>query len=193
MPGFNIENFYSQISQKEGVMRTNKFLVVFPTPQVMLDSVGVARDLEFWCESTNFPGYLLTTHGVRRYTYGPVEKRVFGPNFTQLQCLFNNDTDSIIHSYFSTWMSRIMPHDTRNGMRTVINGMSPYEVEYRQNYITDLHLFVYDESGNQRTKIVCKEAFPSQLVDVPLSWADTNNVFKFQVAFDFTDWYIEGE
>jgi hypothetical protein len=186
---FDINEFKSAINSGDGLMKTNKYVVTIPAPIVMLDSINVARNLVFFCENVNFPGYMLTTHGVRRYGYGPIEKRPFGPNFTQLQCLFMNDNKNQNWEFFNNWLSRIIPHDTSQGIDTSINGQLPYEVEYKVNYLTDIHIDIYDDAGVKRSRVVCKEAFPSQVPDTPLSWSDNNNNLKFQVAFEFQDWY----
>jgi hypothetical protein len=195
MVGFNIDNFKASINGFGGILRNNKFLVVIPTPQVLLTPVNranVNRTLEYWCESVNFPGYMLASHDVRRYTYGPIEKRPFSPNFTQLQCLFMNDNENNVWNFFHEWTDAILPHNTSDSINTTNQrGMAPYEIEYKINYLTDIHIYVYDETGKERIHIVCKEAFPSSIVEVPLSWADTNNNFRFQVSFEYQDWYLE--
>lgn len=190
MAGFNIEAFKAVTTAKGGFMRNNRFLMTFPMPQTMLDHMDVGRTIEFWGENVNLPGYQLVTHDVRRWTYGPIEKRPFAPNFTPLQCTFLIDNDSEILRFFNNWMQSIMPHDTEAGMNNGSNyGGLPYELKYKEQYVTDLNIYTYSETGEPVLNIVCKEAFPSHVVDIPLSWEDTNNIAKLQVTFDYLDWY----
>lgn len=190
MAGFDIEAFKSELSSKTGPMRVNKFLLTFSSPRIMIDHMNINRNIEYWCQSVNVPGYLIGTHDVRRWTYGPVEKRPWTPNFTQLQCLFVNDNDDNINTFFNTWMSRIIPHNTSRGINTIQQGNTSYayELEYKQNYATDLNIFIYNELGEVRSNIICTEAHPTQIVDVPLHWGETG-IYKFQVNFDFLDWH----
>lgn len=210
MPGFNIENFKSELSDKNGAMRNNKFLVTFATPPVLLKnspSTPINRTIEFWCDSVNLPGYQLMQHDTRRWTYGPTEKRPFAPNFQSLQCSFLADGKGLVWNFFSTWMQRIMPHDTNEGFNSIsgFNNGYPYELDYKENYVTDLNILVFGDGRgelnvNSKNKtfeepsiklldIICIEAFPSQVMDINLNWADTNNVAKIGVVFEYRDWF----
>lgn len=200
---FNIEEFRSELGKRGSVMKTNRFLVTFPMPIGLFDGTGellranqgfnrtTTSKVEYWCESVNLPGYQLLTHDVRRWTYGPAEKRPFAPNFTQLQCNFISDGRGRIYNLFNDWMNLIMPHDTKDGFNADSKyGGNAYEVKYKTQYVTDLNIKVFSESGKEILTLVCKEAFPSHMLDIPLNWGDTNSYVKFQVAFDFLDWYI---
>lgn len=190
MAGFNINEFKSEVSARNGIMRKNKFLVTFPTPPVLLGLQNTNRSIEYWCEAVNFPGYMLGSHDVRRWTYGPVEKRPLTPTFLPLSCTFMNDSDNDVMSFFDAWMQSIIPHNTSQGINTIQpnNGSLAYEIEYKSRYVTDINIFVYDVSGKLTTNIVCREAFPIQLVDVPLNWSD-RDIFRFQINFQYLDWY----
>jgi hypothetical protein len=205
MPGFNIEAFKAEVNQKAGFQRTNRFLMTFPTPRLLVglsydgafDGSGfpnmeVNRNIEMWCESITLPGYQLMTHDVRRWTYGPIEKRPFAPNFSQLQAVFLADGDGAIWRFFNDWTQSIIPHDTDRG----INGPSKrgysgeaYEVQYKSLYVTELNIYTYHENGDPIQNIVCREAFPSQIGDVSLNWGDNNNLVRLQITFDFLDWF----
>ena len=195
MPGFNIEDFKSELNFRNGVMRNNKFLITFPSPRVMLGTGGEAalmnRSIEFWCESINLPGYQLMQHDTRRWTYGPSEKRPFAPNFQSLQCSFIADGKGDVWKFFNNWLQKILPHDTDRGFNAISNfGGYPYELEYKVNYVTELNIAVFDETGKKKpVNIICKEAFPSQVIDTNLNWADTNNTAKVGVVFEYLDWF----
>ena len=194
MPGFNVEDFKSELRNRNGVMRNNRFLITFPTPRVLLGNgpgLSINRSIEFWCESVNMPGYQLMQHDTRRWTYGPSEKRPFAPNFQSLQCSFIADGEGNIWKFFNNWLQSILPHDTENGFNAQSAfGGYPYELSYKENYVTQLNIAVFDERGEQQINIICKEAFPSQVIDTNLNWADTNGTAKVGVVFEYLDWYI---
>lgn len=201
MPGFNIEEFKADINKKAGLQRNNRFLMTFPTPAPLLklstqtgmqSNLEINRSIELWCESINFPGYQIMTHDVRRYTFGPVEKRPFAPNFGQLQCTFLSDGDGNIWNFFNDWLQVILPHDADRGINAKSRRYTDadmYEVSYKETYITELNIYTYHENGDPIQNIVCREAFPTQIADIPLSWADTNNLVRLQVTFEFLDWF----
>jgi hypothetical protein len=188
---FNINDFKAEVNNRRGPMRTNKFLVTFPLPAALLNTnvASSGRTLEYWCESVSLPGYLIGTHDVRRWTYGPVEKRPLTPSFTDLQCTFINDNNSTVLNFFQTWQQQILPHEATNGINTLQNGGYVYELNYKVNYATDITIKVYNEAGEKTLDVVCREAFPAQIPDTPFSWADTNNVMRFPVVFHYLDWY----
>lgn len=193
MPGFNVENFKSELNKRNGVMRNNRFLLTFATPRVLLESEYTSdlnRSMEFWCESVNLPGYQLMQHDTRRWTYGPAEKRPFAPNFQSLQCSFIADGNAEIWTFFNEWLQYILPHDADQGFNNPSGfGGYPYELAYKVDYVTELNIAVFDETGKNKINLICKEAFPSQVIDTNLSWADTNGTAKVGVVFEYLDWY----
>lgn len=193
MPGFNVEDFKSELNKRNGVMRNNRFLLTFATPRVLFGNAGRAdmnRSMEFWCESVNLPGYQLMQHDTRRWTYGPAEKRPFAPNFQSLQCSFIADGNAGIWNFFNNWLQYILSHNTPQGFNNPSGfGGYPYELAYKVDYVTELNIAVFDETGRIKINLVCKEAFPSQVIDTNLNWADTNGTAKVGVVFEYLDWY----
>lgn len=200
---FNIADFRSEADSKRGMMRTNKFLISFVAPTVAAYTVydrqtrrDFDRKVEFWCESVNLPGYALQTHDTRRYSYGPIEKRPFGPKTVPLLCNFLGDSDGHVFNFFNTWLTNIIPHHASagiNGTPQRVNSvggriMFPYEVRYKKDYITDVHVYVFDEYGKNTIHVVCREAFPAQIMDLPLSWGNSDNA-QFQIVMEYLDWY----
>lgn len=201
MPGFNVEVFKSEISKRNGIMRNNRFLMTFVPPTVSVlamtegqDTASIGRSMEYWCEAVALPGYQLVSGDVRRWTYGPHEKRPFGPNVVPLQTLFLSDGNGDMFKFFHSWMNNIIPHYVSTSFDAPQDGspkMYPYEIRYKNEYVTDIHIYVYDESGKEKLHYVIKEAFPSHVIDIPMAWEATNSHMKFQVTFDYLDWYLE--
>lgn len=190
-----------QINKRNGVLRTNRFLFRTTTPPVLLNNYtnGFSNSVEYYCQSINFPGYQIAMGDVRRWTYGPNEKRPFGPNFQQLQMNFISDGNNDMWKFFTEWMSFIIPHQRNaiNGSGGMIQstasypGLSPYELSYKSEYAVDVELHIFDERGIRRQKIICYEAFPSNILDVPLNWGDTNSTLNFTVTLEYLDWDYE--
>ncbi len=192
MPGFSINEFKSTIGKRGGIARANKFLLTFALPEVLLgtaQSSDLARDVEFWCDGVNLPGYQLATMGVRRWTFGPEEKRPIAPIFQPIQATFLADGEGAYFKFFNAWMHWTMPHDWYRGSiaQQSLFGGRQYELEYKSKYATDLMIQMFDIAGEPIETIYVKEAFPSQVADIPLNWNDGGNA-RFSVTFDFLDW-----
>lgn len=197
MAGFNIDEFNSRISESGGLTRNNKFRLVITPPAIMsaipaekktealTTVINGARYLEFFCYAASIPGVALNTHEVRRYGYGPIEKKPFNIGFRDITLSLYFDNQRRNYDFLQLWMSTIFNHDPRSGIDNI------FIVDYKENYASTIELFVYDDSGVLIAKYVMTEAFPIQIGDMPLNWADTNNILKIPVTFTFYNFYNE--
>lgn len=192
----NITEFHSNFGAFGSAMRSNRFKLVIPTPEIMINSQNIARQLEYWCEQVQLPGYLIGTHDVRRWTYGPLEKRPHTPQTVQLQATFLSNGHGDVWDFFNEWMQAILPHTSVSGSVHGINApygagqRQVYELSYKKEYATDLHVEVYDTTGRRTFTVVCREAFPTQVPEAVLNWGDINGILRFQVMFEYLDWYV---
>lgn len=196
MSKFDISKFSSELSRRRGAMKTNKYRLVIPPPPVMVGREGVSdtakesTGLHFWASDVQLPGYQLVPGQVRRWTYGPVETRPIGPNFQQIQANFVVDGEGFNWKYFSAWMQAIIPHDAVGGgifQESEYGQGFPYELEYKDNYATDPILTVYADDDEKIMEFQIREAFPSNINAIPLSWGDRDNLAQFSVFFEYLD------
>lgn len=196
---FSIEDFKSAIGKRGGMMRDNRYVMTFVPPRCMLTgttkmsgALDITRDMEFWVDSVNVPGYQLALNVAKRWTYGPDEKRPYMPVFTPIQCTFNSDANGDYLRFFNSWMQYILPHDWYNGGINQISnfGGRQYELEYKQEYATDITIAVLNTAGEYVTTYFIKEAFPSIVSDINMSYSQNGNA-KFQVNFEYLDWTTE--
>ena len=181
---FNINDFSSEVNAGGGVMRDNLFEFIIP--------IGPNFVSRYWADGVNFPGKINTTHDVRRYGYGIVEKRPFVTNFMQIEASFHNDNNNRVWGFLHQWMQLVLPHNLSGPNKTGPN-TDPTDmlVNYKRNYQHDLYIHVYDTEGDKRSCIQVVKAFPSQLSSVPLSWNNRNSAFQFTCTFDFLAWNVQ--
>lgn len=201
MSRFNIQNFQAEVDHKNGVMRTNKFLVRFAPPFIMAGRPGISQvssefsGAHFWCQDVTLPGYQIMTSTYRRHTYGTNESRPYGPNFQQVQLTFMMDNDAFIWDYFNAWLQSILPHDSQtngiNSPSTYSNASRVYELSYKHEYATDLEILIFNESGQNTLKVTLREAFPSNMNGIPFSWGAQNAYAQFTVFIDYLDWFSQ--
>ena len=191
----NINEFVAKQNENNGYMRTNRFSVRMTAPPILIDRSNAARDIEFYCESTELPGYQMMTHDVRRWSYGPAEKRPFAPNFVQAALTMNVDGNMTNWTYFNDWIQAIIPHDRgdNGGIGSASqhgNGNKVYELSYKKEYATDVLIDIYRTDGTiiRTTKLI--EAFPSNINAIPVSWVDNNQIAQFVVYLDYLDWDV---
>lgn len=196
---FNIEEFRSY-NNLAGNLKTHDFNVRIPIPSGLLDSrpelptiKTTVRTFEFSCESTNFPMTGLETYMIRRYGYGVMQRNPVFPTFGPLQCSFICDKNANVHRYFQEWMAIICNYINIDGINQPTTQVSNiplgvYELSYRDEYVVDLNLNQFDQTGNNIRSVIFKEAYPIAVGDVNLAWKDQNNLIKIPVVFTYTNW-----
>jgi hypothetical protein len=190
----DINKFRSTISAKNGLLRTNKFYVEIGPPPMMAGAGNeVAKIIPFLTEATNVPGMSLATSEIRRYGYGPIERKPYAPVFTDQTFTFLGDGTGQVHQFFYSWMNGIVKSDRMpySSFGVGYNGLRPFEVEYKSEYATDIRITVLDEANKKVIVVILHEAYPIFMGDTALSWADNDNIMRFPVTFTFFNWSLE--
>jgi hypothetical protein len=197
---YNISQFIQSIGDR-GVLHANKFELNFVSPKIMRNttvsgpnSVTTSSDIEslirFRAETAKIPGVLLESADVNRYGVGPRQKMPFNAMFTDTTISFISDKDGDIYRYFYTWVNSIFDF---GGIVTAdnapgFNRLPQYATAYKDDYVTDLVLNVYDSTGDIVQSIVMWKAFPISFNEVNLNWGSQNELLKITVTFTFRDW-----
>jgi hypothetical protein len=196
MAGFNISGFKANISDY-GYLQTNKFIVAFNSPTIMqnttIDGVPVSQTeglMQVRAESVKVPGITLIQNDVNRYGVGPLQKMPTNVNFTPNSITFISDRNGEIYKYFYTWLSNI--YDFSGIVAPDTNSSASYSVAYKDDYVTDLHVYVYDNGGNMVKDIVMYRAYPESMNEINLGWGDNSALMKITVSMSFRDWAMVG-
>ena len=194
--GFNINEFRAKIN-KTGVLKNNLFLVYFPMPNCLSKVYGQStKDLFFYTKSTSLPGVGMDYGGdyVRRYGYGPAEKYAYLPIFNDISITFMLDGQGFNRKFFDNWASTIVNFYNPDGISASTNrisGYDPYEVEYKENYVVDLTITVFDETNDKILFYTLKDAFPVSIETTPLDWERQNEMATAAISFAYRDWYSD--
>lgn len=201
---FHIAEFKSIINDRNEYMRPNKALCTFTIPPSLLafdGTIDVARDMQFYCEAVNLPGYGVQTQRVNRWTYGPSEGRPYAPLYNPLTLSINLDGQGQLLKFFNSWMQLIMPHDWYNGSISQLSNYGygrydnggalygrQYELAYKSDYACDFIITVYNNQGDEMCVYFVKEAFPVLVNDIEMNHNDQQKIAKLQVTMDYLDW-----
>jgi hypothetical protein len=186
----DLNNFLSNVSKLNGFTRPAYFYVEFGVPFVMRPNVENASTLSLLCESTALPGVALQTSEIRRYGYGPLEKKPYLPAFVDTTFTFLADGSGLIQKFFYKWMNSIVKFDEMPYGPGGEYGM-PFEVSYKDTYATDIVITTVDEANNDILNVRLRNAFPIFMGDVSLSWADSDSIARVPITFSFYNWKIE--
>lgn len=200
---FNVNELSAEVA-KNGIMRNNKFLVTFPMPLSLRGTTGFSqltdtnRVLSLYCEGSNLPGIALLMEEVRRYGYGPNEKKPYAPIFTDVNLTFRGDASGNIWTFMNAWMKCSVNYESRGDFTTPsgpISNQYPNEVGYKydpsnnEGYATDTTISMFNDIGDETIRVVLREAFPIFVGDIPLNWSARSDYMKIPVTLSFFDWY----
>jgi hypothetical protein len=197
---FNVNELIAEVNSK-GHLRTSKFVFESPVPRGFIDNsvqgldkiMDTGRRLKFYGESASLPGVLLASQDIRRYGYGPTEKKPFAPVFRDQMVTFRDDAAGSIWKFMTNWQRMAVLYETReegtNSTTGSVRNQYPYEVAYKGDYAVDATVSVFDDAGNLAVKATMREAWPVYVSDVQLSWKDKNQLFHVPVVFTFFDFW----
>lgn len=199
MSGFNIDTFKSTIGKK-GLLRDNQFECVIQIPTFLQNTLGNfshVKELRFWCESAEIPGVQLATHEIRRYGYGPFERKPYSANFTQSRVVLLGDAEGKNWDLFQKWIQYIHNFDFANkgaNGGVGLGGSRIFETNYLHGstgYTTSITITVYDNTGIERVKVKLIDAYPTFLDSIRLNWSNNNSIMRIPVTFTFFTWTNE--
>lgn len=182
-----ISGFRSTINNLNGLQRSNHFYVTIPNPPILQGDIGPIV-LPFLTESASIPGVSLSTSEIRRYGYGPTEKKPYAPTFVDQQMTFLGDASGMVHKFFYKWMNGIVKYDEFPMGRPGYNGVRPFEVEYKRQYAVDITITAIDEVDRKIMEIKLYDAFPVAMGDIGLSWNQTDGYVNIPVSFSYFKW-----
>lgn len=210
MVSFNIDEFKSRLTT--GLLRNNKFVLQLDQLPHGMQGTKYASlypyDLRFYCESVDIPGSILQTNNIKRYGYGPLEKKPYMPAFADCQVVFRSDQEGKVFNFIRQWQALAVNYQMRSsnaGQQNAINDqngysnpkkglggqaqrlLTPYELGYKRQYAVGVQIFMYSEDGKSESGIVLREAYPVVIADMPLAWAQTKSYAQLPVAFSFVD------
>lgn len=183
--GFNISRFSGNLN-RHGTLQTNKFIVRIPPPEIFNPS-QLDPIIEYRANNVRIPGAALDMQRAFRYGVGPEQKFPTNINFTDINVNFVDTQNKDIWKRFSFWFNGIFDYTGLSG-----GSQASYKTEYKDYYTTDVEIHVFDNEGNRVNVVVLKEAFPTTLSEVGLSWSENNKLYEFSVGFAFREWYFSG-
>lgn len=187
--GFNIEEFRTELTTG-GMLRSNHGHLLFNNPAVIPDSLSDNRPILLRIEEMSIPSVWFTTDdNIRRYGYGPIENVPVHPQFDTYSISVIADKNGFVHEYFSTWMNGIVNFDMSEGIIGT-KETKPYETAYRQDYVVDMVIKVYDVTTEEILEYRMMDAFPRAMNESRVAWAERDNIIKLQVQFEYRDWRL---
>jgi len=178
----------AQLAKVSGPQRTNLFVVEFTPPRMMSNFTDTAKTLTFLTESCNLPGVSLATTEIKRYGYGVTEKKPYAPIFTDQSFSIIADNKGVAHRFFYKWMNGIIRYDSPFGNDSNFAGLQPFQVNYKEQYRSNVTITSYDEFERKVIIVKLNEAYPIFVGDMALSWGDIDGIARMPITFTYLNW-----
>ena len=207
---FNVNDFRSQLNQKNGLFKPNRYLFKIKTPpRVMtasLDPLNTVREMVFFCDNINIPGLSLIPVDHKRLGIGTFDRRASSSIPAEISASFMLDGLGNNLAFFQDWVQGIvymgdLANDpATHSMMRFGDNHSFGEISYHSDYCVDVEIQTFSaqatdpENRTQPLKISTLHAFevwPSQLGDVTLGWAQNDEVARVTLNFQLRRWTVE--
>jgi hypothetical protein len=196
--GTNLSGFISEVANKGGLYKPNLFLVMIDPPKGLpfSDTEG-KRQISYLCNSAALPGVQILSNDHRRQGYGPFDRRAFGVQVTDIPLTFFVDNSGHMLRFFHSWFDQIVHYHygssgkdgSGGGEHSVAQTSSGdaqlFELGYRENYITKIHIYCFDHSGSKILHYILHEAYPIQMGDLTVAWAESDSYSILPIQFTF--------
>lgn len=188
---FNINDFISNLGTA-GTLQTNKFEVQIGIPPALRQYFSDTRLVAYRAEAIKVPGVTMDTTEARRYGIGPRQKFVTNVGLNDIDITFIETKDSTFQRFFYLWTNYMFDF---SGVRSAGNATVPtYTTAYKEDYATDINIRLYNNRGAEEglaAVIGIDEAYPTNLSENSLSWSNSNSLYKVNVTFGYTKWWVE--
>lgn len=191
--GFNVEEFKSVIGSR-GILPTNLFLVTIQSAGLssivndLASSQGLGAsgwDMSFFCKKTDLPGINLATGENIIHGTGPLEYFPYNAIFTDIDLEFLGDGRGQILSFFHNWMNNIVNYNSSGGYNT--RSTEFYKVKYKETYVCNIEIIVFDHQSNQIIRYKLIDAFPVRLGQISMNW-EQSSFMNIGVSFKYSTW-----
>lgn len=177
----NLGRFRAVLDKGGSVAKGCRFLVTIRIPQEMQRTVKTyTPDLDYLCESADFPGRGFSVAQARYY--GPSQVIPVNTEYQPLTLTFICRADSSERRFFDDWLDYINP--TNN-----------FNFEYPNNYYSIINVYQYAEWGSGAGRGVpqitynwrLNKAWPTLVGEQPVNWVE-GDYLRLQVTFAYKYW-----
>lgn len=187
---FNISEFNSKLS-RYGLARDNLFFVTITPPGGLLGMPS--SDLSFFCKTVQLPGLNVNTMDVLTQGFGIQEKRPIALPLENLNTIFMVDSNFGVKRFFQSWIQSVINYDNSEGYTKSVKGMTPYQVNYKQNYVGVMEVLVYSFNSEAiKYRYRFKNVFPVTIGNVDVAWENNDSIMSLPVSFSYDVYQHDG-
>lgn len=202
---FQINEFRSELASKTGgYLRHYEYQVSIAPPPALSGSKFVNQNQQTTGENVQnmislratqarLPTAQLEWLDIPRYGLGLRQGAPYNAHIQQVQIAFILDKLGNLYNFFHSWLNYIFAYSTKTdaqGGGVANQTRANYLVNYKDQYVTDIHLKLYDTIGKLSMEFVMLQAFPVMITQIPLDWEQTKSLVEMTVVFNYRDYSL---
>lgn len=146
----------------------------------------VKRISQFRCEQAELPARAFTL--IQQKTYGPLEMHPVQNTYNKIPLTLICSDDMKEKYFFDLWMEMICTSHPNYPYGR--KGFVKFDFEYRANYRTDVIIRQLDVTGKPVYSVALRDAFPTEVYSMPLSWSQQNDYHRLNVVLVYRYFYV---
>ena len=154
--------------------RKYNYSIFFASPKGLKTNT---QDMFMRCETFGFPGQNIAT-SVDDIRVGPAREHAIGVTYAPLTATFLSTANFWERTYFTEWHELMF--DGPKGNKT-------FRMKYYNNYVTDIDVVQYDDTGKGTYAIRLFDTFPKTIVQQDVALAD-GELHRMSIEFVFHHW-----
>ena len=181
-----INDFVSQVVNKDGLAKGSHFSVTFTMPQQLADVYRTTTEtLSLRCESISFPSRAPLTSNVKYF--GPERRMVYGYDAAPVTATLLLSESMAERDFFLAWQDIAVGY-----ARQIPGGSTGYGFlnGFYQDYTCKVIITKWNERGQRTHNTQLIEAFPQFVGEVAGSWSD-QDVARVNVTLQYR-YFTEG-
>lgn len=181
---FNVSEFAANIGSS-GLAKTSTFTLSVFGSILGIGMSEVQNAMQYRCDTVSFPGRLVNTSD--HFTYGPTQKIGYGQSFDTVEATIMLSENFREKLFFERWQDSVVGF--ARGTMTKEPGL--FDIGYYDDYVGTVEILQYDALGDLIYKARLLEAWPVQIADMPVNWAD-DDIQRVTVSFAFR-YFVDDE
>lgn len=194
---FGISEFKSALDLHNGLQKVSLFSVILSLPTALFGPYSPVDMyyLNLLCFAGPIPNPTFQTIDNNRYGYGLTEKMPYNTVFNDATYVFLGDGEGYIHNFFRDWQRSTMEFSSENSMNrpavlapNIGNPSTlPYLMNYKDNYTATVNILSFSPTEIPIDLVTLNQAYPVNVMDVPLAWDQNDQFVVIPVTFTFRD------
>jgi len=168
---FNLDTFKGALGV---AARPNNFYITMTAPSGVLLPQLAGNAVKSLCKATTIPSY---TMGVIEIPHiGGRRMKVPGDRtFTEWSATFIGEESMALHANFEAWTQAIKSSDY---------GLA--DLASTTNYYGTIDIYHLNNEGKEIAQYTLKDAFPTELAQVDMSYDNTDAILEYTVTFQYS-------